>query len=564
MIRLFIYIALSLGVTAFAAWLLGLPGTVLIEIAGYRLQPGIGAAAVVFFGSLVVAIVIWAIIRRMIEAPERLQKAGQRRKRQKGVDALSDGYIALEAGDPQKARQLARQAQERLPENSAAQLLEARADLALGDFRAAREHYRALISNPKTALAALSGLFEQARAQNRTDAAMTFARKALTLSPRTQWAGEAVLSDYAARRDWGSALEIVERRKVADRQDRAAKKRLQMVLHTALARELELSEPAEAQVHADAALKLDAEFVPAALISARTHAGRGEGRRATSLLRRVYRATGHPQTATLYAHLASNKSAVDRLKRVRGLVGSQPQDRESALVLAQIAADAFEWALARSVLAAFIGAPTRGVCLVMAEIEAGEAEDHGASRAWLARAVRAPLDAAWVAGGYVLDEWEPVSPVTGKLDAFVWREPDSNNGADVLMGSTSESDAYVKKLEALSNRSGGKSASSGSGATAIAIPAEDGPKDREEATPSFLANSDATPTTTQTPAPAGEPEEAREPAPEKTRPPRPRAGDRASEERPSRSDVEDDEERVFPIVLDAPSPNRARGSSSKG
>ena len=46
-----------------------------------------------------------------------------------------------------------------LPRNEAAQLLEARADLALGDMSAAREHYRALITNRKTALAALAGLY---------------------------------------------------------------------------------------------------------------------------------------------------------------------------------------------------------------------------------------------------------------------------------------------------------------------------------------------------------------------------------------------------------------------
>jgi HemY protein len=39
------------------------------------------------------------------------------------------------------------------------------------------------------------------------------------------------------------------------------------------------------------------------------------------------------------------------------------------------------------------------------------------------RAVRALHDPAWTADGYVSDSWRPVSPVTGRLDAFQWQTP---------------------------------------------------------------------------------------------------------------------------------------------
>ncbi|TIS71193.1 MAG: heme biosynthesis protein HemY, partial [Mesorhizobium sp.] len=39
------------------------------------------------------------------------------------------------------------------------------------------------------------------------------------------------------------------------------------------------------------------------------------------------------------------------------------------------------------------------------------------------KAVRAPRDPAWVADGVVSERWAPVSPITGKLDAFEWRAP---------------------------------------------------------------------------------------------------------------------------------------------
>ena len=41
----------------------------------------------------------------------------------------------------------------------------------------------------------------------------------------------------------------------------------------------------------------------------------------------------------------------------------------------------------------------------------------------MAQALRAPGDPAWVADGVVSEKWLPVSPVTGRLDAFEWKAP---------------------------------------------------------------------------------------------------------------------------------------------
>ncbi len=430
MTRLFIYIFVSLALTAGAAWLIALPGTMTIEMAGYRLQPGLGTAAVFALIVIILCIAIWAIIRRILEAPKRLAKAAARRRRDLGTEALSDGFIALQAGDLKKARQLATEAQTRLPENAAARLLEARAELGLGELGPAREHYRALISNPKTALAALSGLFEQARAQDRNDVALTFARKAVEMtkgSANTQsiaWAHNALFDDVTMAADWEAALEMVDAKATPDKASRAKKRRQRTVLRTAIAADAETSDPNAALENAQAALKLTPDFVPAALIAARVHINRAEVRKAQSLLRHVWRETGHPQVALLFTNAQSGSSAIDRLKRAKDIVGAQPQSTAAAMVLARAAMDAYEWTIARNALAmALENEPTAGVCALMAEIEEGENADQGKARAWLARAVRAPRDPIWVADGVTSETWEPVSPLTGKLDAFVWKQP---------------------------------------------------------------------------------------------------------------------------------------------
>jgi HemY protein len=425
-IRLAYWLIVSLLVTAGIAWLIGLPGTLSVELLGYRIQPRLGVAAFVLVAAIIVVILAWGIVKRIIAAPYYLARRGRERRKDLGFVALSDGFIALQSGDAIRARQLAREARGNLPRNAAAQLLEARADLALGDMHSARENYRALISNRKTAIAALAGLYDQARQQGRGDAALTFAQKALDISPMAPWAREAVFDDLTRGGRWDDALLMVADEPAVTRDEKMRKRRRQAVIETARARIAEGREPNAALEHALSALKLQPDFVPAALIAARIYSNRNEARRAMSLLRRVWRATSHPDVATLFANATPGSSAVDRLARIRELVETPPPNKASALVLARAAIDAFDWVAARAALASYIsGTPSQGVSLLMAEIEAGQSGDAAKAREWQNRAARAPREPTWTADGITSAEWEPVSPVSGKLDSFEWRVPTS-------------------------------------------------------------------------------------------------------------------------------------------
>jgi HemY protein len=84
------------------------------------------------------------------------------------------------------------------------------------------------------------------------------------------------------------------------------------------------------------------------------------------------------------------------------------------------------------------------VALLMAELERTEHGDGGRARAWTLRAVRARHDPAWTADGYVSDRWRPVSPVTGRLDAFQWQTPVASLPSD--KGTTIESSAFEEAM----------------------------------------------------------------------------------------------------------------------
>ncbi|HEX7790274.1 MAG TPA: heme biosynthesis protein HemY, partial [Afipia sp.] len=131
----------------------------------------------------------------------------------------------------------------------------------------------------------------------------------------------------------------------------------------------------------------------------------------------------HPDLADAYAHVRLGDSALNRLDRVEKLAAKVPGHIEGGLAVARAAIDAGEFARARETLAPFIAAPTQRVAILMAELERAEHGDGGNARSWMLRAVRAALDPVWTADGYVSERWRPVSPVTGRLDAFQWLTP---------------------------------------------------------------------------------------------------------------------------------------------
>jgi HemY protein len=186
--------------------------------------------------------------------------------------------------------------------------------------------------------------------------------------------------------------------------------------------ELESGEPDEARALAIEAHKLAPALVPAATTAARLFVRASDIRRATRILEATWKVGPHRELADAYASVRPGDSVRDRLKRVKRLAELRPGHPESAMAVARAAIDARDWQEARTALGGVMRAnPTERVCLLMAEIEEGEHGDQGRVRAWLTRALGAPRDPAWVADGQVFERWAPVSPISGRIDAYEWR-----------------------------------------------------------------------------------------------------------------------------------------------
>ncbi len=437
MIRLLVALAL-LFAAVFALDALGtVPVSVAVEWPGGAMAPPLRVVVVALFVFALVAVIVWKILSLVLYGPGMMRGFFRGRRRDRGYSALSRGMIAIGSGDVRLAHRYADQAHRLLPNEPLVLLLEAQAAQLEGRSGDARATFERMMDRPETRLLGLRGLFIEATRAGDLEAARHYAAEAQRLAPGLPWAGTAVIEYQSAEHDWAGALATLDQNASARLIDKAEAKRLRAVLLTARAMEVEDPDPSAARSYALEAHRLAPSFVPAALVAARVLTRLQDTRKAAKVIEAVWKENPHPQLADAYLHVRPGDSSHDRLKRARSLQALRPNHIEGVLAVAQAAMDAQEFDLARESLArALRQQATQRVCLMMADLEEAETGDPGRVREWLGRAVRAPRDEAWTADGVVSETWLPVSPVTGRLDAFEWRVPvASDSGATELDGS---------------------------------------------------------------------------------------------------------------------------------
>ena len=446
MIRVLLFLAL-VALAAFGfVWIADRPGNIAITWQGRQIETSVMVAAVALVVVVVLAIMLWSIVRNILRSPDLIAIFLSHRRGVRGYLAISRGLIAVGAGDARAARRAADDAGRIAPGEPLALLLDAQCAQLSGDRAAAEHAFRKMTERDDTKLLGLRGLYIEAQRRQDHAAARGYAEEAANAAPSLGWAGQAALEFRCAAGDWTAAQAALDRNSRYGLIDKADYKRQRAVLITARALAAEDSDRDQARSLALDALKLAPTLVPAAELAARLSSEAGERRRAARIIEKAWQANPHPDLADTYAHLRSGDSARERLTRVQALVLKAPGHAEGALAVARAAIDAREFAVARAALKPLLKEPTQRVAALMAEIEQSESGDEGRAREWMARALHAVRDPAWTADGYVSDRWMPVSPVSGRLDAFQWKVPLAEIGVsrDVIEGDELEAAAKSK------------------------------------------------------------------------------------------------------------------------
>ncbi len=423
MYRIILFLVLIAFAAAGAAWVADQGGDVALTWGGWRVQTTLPVFALALGVIIVAAMLAWSILRALWRTPERIKRARRERRHARGRHAITQGLLAIGDGNSSAARLHADVARRLAAQDPLALLLHAQSAQLDGDREGAQRAFRAMAEREDTRLLGLRGLFIEAQRADDPVAAVMIAEEALKLAPASTWASQAVLGFRCAKGDWSGALTILDNNLASGLIDRLAYRRQRGVLLTARALELENVDRDLSRESVMEAIKLAPTLVPAAVLASKYQSEAHQIRRSMRIVEAAWLAQPHPDLADAYAHVKLGDSARQRLVRVETLAAKAPGHLESALAIARAAIDATEYARARAALAPFIAAPTQRVAMLMAEIERTEHGDSGKARTWTLRAVRALHDPVWTADGYVSDRWRPVSPVSGRLDAFQWQTP---------------------------------------------------------------------------------------------------------------------------------------------
>jgi HemY protein len=434
LLKIILFVVLVAAATLGAAYLMELEGGVRIAAAGYEvnLTP---LYAVILLIALVFA--VWLTLRlvallvailKFINGDETaITRYFNRNRERKGYQALSEGMLALAAGEGREAMAKASKAERYLHKPELTNLLTAQAAEMCGDRRKAEEVYKRLLKNDATRFVGVRGIMKQKLADGDNATALKLAEKALGLRPKHEETQDVLLRLQADAHDWVGARRTLGAKLKHGSLPRDVHKRRDAVLALSEAKEV-LNEGSDigAREAAIEANKLSPDLIPAAAFAARGYIEQGNPKYATRVIKKAWSAQPHPDLAAAFAAIVPDETPTARLKRFKPLIAQHPDHVESRLLLAELHIANEDFPEARRALGDLVdNAPDARVLTDMAAIARGEGASDVVVKGWLARALTAPRGPQWVCDKChnIHSEWVPICENCKGFDTLSWTSP---------------------------------------------------------------------------------------------------------------------------------------------
>jgi HemY protein len=448
LLKVLIFVSLVAGLTWGADALLASGQGLRIAFAGMEFTLGPLQAVVLV---LALVIVLWlamalvgllvAFLRFLNGDETALSRYFDRSRERKGFQALSEGMLALAAGENRVALSRAVRAERLLQKPELTSLLIAQSAEAIGDHRRAEEAWKALLTHDASRFVGVKGLLAQRLAAGDAETARKLAEKALELKPRNVEMQDVLLKLQSEAQDWTGARNTLAAKLKSGTVPKDLYRRRDAILALQEASGvLDENASAEAREAAIAANKLSPDLIPAAAMAARQLAAKGDTKGAARVIRRAWEAQPHPDLAAAFADIVPDETPAQRLRRFRMMTDVRPDHPETRMLLAELEIAAEDFPAARRALGDLATShPTRRALSLMAAIERGSGADEAEVRAWLARALTAPRGPQWCCDKCkaIHAHWGPICDNCGGFDTLSWREPveadgPSATGAELL------------------------------------------------------------------------------------------------------------------------------------
>lgn len=395
MIALFLIVCLIVVAGLIVLWASGLSGNVVITLGAdtISIELVVAILGVILLGAVMA--LVWAALAGLIKLPKRFGQARRNSKKRSANRSLADGILAAEAGDISLSRKYASRAAQHADDERLKLLLEARTAEIAHDWPSAERAWGQLARLPGGELAGLRGAAIAATERGDTAAAEARAREALELKTAADWPFTSLFDSQVARGHWQDAIEtlsIGERRGLISGD---SLRRRRSVLYTAQATGMPNAERRDAQKLLADALRASPAFAPAAYHGARQLKLEGKVKAAQGVLELGWRSSPHPALAHLSRRLDPEDTPKTQSARLRALIDTNPDARESRILKAEIAMAERDWIAAIKELAPLVEEqPTARLCLLLEQALRGYGDNSEADR-WGRMAITASREAEW-------------------------------------------------------------------------------------------------------------------------------------------------------------------------
>ena len=449
--RLIGLLILVLLAAALASWLGAQPGMLSLEWLGWQVEMRTSLAVALLVVLALLLLFVDRLLRGLLQLPSWLGRNLARRRTDSGHRALALGLMAVSAGEPDEARRQAARAQRLLSAPHLTDLLSAQAAHLSGDHNAAARYFTSLTRDSDTAFLGHIGLARLALEKDDPGTALTAARTALDIRPKSALAARQVMILEAERGNWSAALPALSVVMRAGEQDDAegralAHQKAALAYLEAEDREAEDLEAEDSSGDArdavtirrmiaslQTALAAWPDFWPAALRLADLHGEAGSPKKAVKPLETAFRSMPHDDLAARLAALwnVNEGSTVARLIKLIPDRGQRAD--EGRRVVAEVALEHGLIGEAGRLLDEIDETRRDAAAWRLAARMAAVNEDSAAENMALRRAGEAPRPRRWQCTSCQLlhESWQSHCGGCSGFATLDWQRPD---GVTPLIG----------------------------------------------------------------------------------------------------------------------------------
>ena len=430
MLRALWFLAVVAAIIFSLLWLTDNPGQVALDWRGYRIETSFAVllGAVIAIAVLVALFYrVWLFLRR---APGQVSGVWRNRRRTQGYRALTQGMVAVAAGDGGEAQRQSKRAEALLSEPPLTMLLSAQTAQLNGDEQAAEGFFTAMTENQETEFLGLRGLIGQAMKKGDHDQALKLTRRAYGLKPKSEWVAQNLFELQIQEGRWldaGVTGDDLVRIGAVDKKDNLHRKAVLACQQglDALAK----GESEDAQEHFKRAVGFDGKFVPALSAFADTLIKQGRQRKAVQLIEKAWMTTPHPDLVAPHWRASQADDAMARMRASERLAKTNVGHEESHVAVVIAALEARLWGEARDHLERITnGRPDHldsRICRLWADLEEAEHGNMGKVHEWLTQASQADQAATWTCDscGNTATTWSAICGNCQGFDQFTWHRP---------------------------------------------------------------------------------------------------------------------------------------------